>query len=49
MKNSLLEHIIRNALTEATIRTPVVIKGLYGVDKSEYEAAGAIFGFDVKY
>ena len=48
MKNSLLEHIIRNALTEATIRTPVVIKGLYGVDKSEYEAAGAIFGFDVK-
>jgi hypothetical protein len=48
MKNSLLEHIIRNVLAEATIRTPVVIKGLYGADKSDYEAAGAIFGFDVK-
>jgi len=54
MKRDLLEQIIRKAIFEqngndvpVTKKIPVKISTLIGSDKSDYVAAGAIYGFDV--
>jgi hypothetical protein len=54
MKRDLLEQLIRKAIFEQTAdsdpitkRIPVKISTLIGSDKSDYVAAGAIYGFDV--
>lgn len=46
MKNNLLERIIKNTLLEYSI--PVKADILVGSDQSDYEAAGAIAGFNIR-
>jgi hypothetical protein len=55
MKRDLLEQLIRKAIFEQNVdevpvtkKIPIKISSLIGSDKSQYVAAGAIYGFDVE-